>query len=234
MQTRPADNRPSTSFPAATEIPYQYSRSKALNLLENKSDATGREESGKASADAVNKMYEMYLKIGATNELPEKEEHIESYLSDFWRTIYLHNNMVPPDMPFDVIIDEFAGKLVRGEIDRKGNNQAALCQAFNKWVTYTETRNRLYELRDRKYPSDKPKQLQEGSGYASSQEEADMNRMIKGKKVHEWPDSVIVSQYKLLTETIFPGDDGKKLIENFGASAYTHKIISEAQKRELV
>lgn len=230
IQTKAAGKRLSTSS-QGVKIPFQFSRGKALQYIKNRSE--GSELQGAADDETVNRLYEMYLKIGATNELPEKQDHIVGYLSDFWRTVYLNNNLVPDDIPFDVVMDEFTGKMVRGEVNRKGNNQAAICQAFNRWVTQTDTRNRLYYLRDKKYPNDKPKQLESSSGYAHTQDEAEANHLIRGKKVHEWSDDVILSQYKKITG-IFSGEDGKKALEGFGVAAYSHKIITEAQKRNLV
>jgi hypothetical protein len=101
----------------------------------------------------------LYIKIGATSEIPQKEAEKVAYMNDFWRTIYLKNNLCPGDIPFSIIIDEFVLALAHGVIDRKGNNQVAICNAFNEWVTRQDVRHRLYQKRDELYPEGKPKQI---------------------------------------------------------------------------
>lgn len=104
-------------------------------------------------------MYKLFMKIGARSEVPTKADQRESYLNDFWRSMYMKNHQVPADIPFAIIIEEFTTALVQGEAKRKGNNQAAICQAFNAWICREDVRNRLYEIRNRRYPDAKPKEI---------------------------------------------------------------------------
>lgn len=223
------DNRLS-SFSAGegtgVEVPENFSRGKALQYLKNR-----EAKHAKAHKNTINKMYELYLRIGATGELPDTVKHTEYFLSDFWCKMYLENNLVPSDIPFDVVIDVFSGALMRGEAHRKGNNQAAICEAFNDWVTKPDVRNRLYAERDRQYPSNKPKQIEQTGSYASTQDEAEMNAAIRGKKVEEWPDEVIVSQANKIAQ-IWQSDIGKQII-GLGGKAYRSRIFAEMERRGI-
>lgn len=109
--------------------------------------------------EAISRLYLLFMKIGATNELPKEKDLRISYLNDFWRTFYFENHICPADIPYDIIMDEFTKALVQGRVERKGNNQSAICQAFNEWIVRQDTRNLLYQKRDQMYPAKKPKQL---------------------------------------------------------------------------
>lgn len=141
-----------------TVVPYKLSRSKALNHVKEKS-TVGKELAGIPEKQATDLLYVLFVKIGATKELPSGNKSVEAYLNDFWATLYLHNNLCPADIPFDIIINNFTMALVHGTVDRMGNNQAAICTAFNSWITRQDVRNRLYEIRNRLYPNRKPKEL---------------------------------------------------------------------------
>ena len=127
--------------------------------MRDQADVRGGEVQPIPQKEARADLYKLFMKIGATNELPEESHLLTSFLNDFWRTLYLRNHQCPGDIPFGIIIDEFTIALVQGRAERKGNNQAAICQAFNDWISRPDVRNRLYELRDRAYPDNKPKQI---------------------------------------------------------------------------
>lgn len=127
--------------------------------MQDQSDVRGGDVKPVPQKEARADLYKLFMKIGATNELPEEKNLLVSFLNDFWETLYLRNHQCPGDIPFHIIISEFTVALVQGVAERKGNNQSAICQAFNAWISRTDVRNRLYQLRDRAYPAQKPKQL---------------------------------------------------------------------------
>lgn len=135
------------------QVPYAYSRSKAIKFAKNEGGSPVPERI------ATKLLYAMFMKIGATNELPQEKHLKDSYLNDFWIDLYFNNHLCPGDIPFQIIIKSFTTALVQGVADRKGNNQAAICQAFNKWITKDSVRHSLYLKRDELYPSRKPKQI---------------------------------------------------------------------------
>jgi hypothetical protein len=141
------------------EVPYNLSRQKAIQYLKTHSDVRGGLHSGKPQKNATDLLFVMFMKIGGMSELPSDKKLSESYLNDFWKTLYLLNNLCPADIPFTIIIEQFTIALVQGTIERKGNNQSAICTAFNKWIVRSDVRNRLYEIRNRMYPKQKPKEL---------------------------------------------------------------------------
>lgn len=143
----------------SVEVPANYSRQKAMSYArDHREDRNGMVDPVPQS-DARQQLYLMLMKIGATSELPQEKNLRVSFLNDFWSTIYLKNNYCPGDIPFHIILTEFTTAIVQGSADRKGNNQAAICQAFNKWISQDKVRHRLYQLRDEAYPAQKPKQV---------------------------------------------------------------------------
>jgi hypothetical protein len=136
-------------------VPFRLSRSKAIKHLKQK----GVGFNGIPEKKATDLLYVLFVKIGAASELPSNTKIAENFLNDFWSVLYLHNNLCPADIPFDIIINSFSTALVHGTVERKGNNQAAICQAFNEWIKRDDVRHRLYETRNRMYPNQKPKEL---------------------------------------------------------------------------
>lgn len=135
------------------EVPREYSRIKAIQFAKkNNSNAIPETEARQV-------IYMMLVKIGATGELPQEKQLRVSFINDFWRVMYFANNYCPGDIPFGIIMDSFTTAMVQGVVERKGNNQAAICQAFNKWITRDDVRHKLYQIRDEMYPEGKPKQI---------------------------------------------------------------------------
>ena len=126
----------------------------------------------------------MLVRIGATGELPQQKELRESFINDFWRVMYIENNYCPGDIPFPIIMDGFTTAMVQGIIERKGNNQAAICQAFNQWVTREQVRHRLYQKRDEMYPNQKPKQLTKNATPETVADYSDEELLDKFEKIH--------------------------------------------------
>lgn len=150
----------STTLPVK-EVPEGYSRQKALSVVNEYSDVVGKTVEAYPAPGAIAKLQMLHTKIGADGDLPDDYDERTSWLADLWQTMYLKNNLAPGDIPFPIIIREFTTAMVQGRAERKGNNQAALCQAFNQWISQQNVRNRLYQLRDQAYPEKKPKQITE-------------------------------------------------------------------------
>ena len=148
---------------STVEVPADYSRERAIRYAKDHGEVRGGNVFAIPEPDAQVELYKLHMKIGATNELPREKNMRDSFLNDFWVTLYLRNNLCPGDIPFGIIIQEFTTALVLGEAERKGNNQAAICQAFNQWISQDKVRNRLYQLRDEAYPAQKPKQVAENA-----------------------------------------------------------------------
>lgn len=146
----------------AVEIPTELSREKALTRLNDYEDVHGGRLQAIPSEMATNYLYKMFMKIGATNELPSIERESEMFLNDFWGDLYLRNNLCPGNIPFPIIITEFTTAMVQKKVRRKGNNQEAICEAFNEWICRQEVRDNLYLLRDKMYPEKKPQQVTDG------------------------------------------------------------------------
>lgn len=144
-------------------MPAALSRQKALARLKDYEDVHGGMLVAVPSSMATDYLYRMFMKIGATKELPPDEKETEMYLNDFWIDLYLRNHLCPGDIPFPIIIKEFTTAMVQRKVIRKGNNQEAICEAFNEWVTRDKVRHELYAIRDRMFPSKKPKQIAEES-----------------------------------------------------------------------
>lgn len=143
----------------SVEVPADYSRGKAIQYTNTQSDVRGGTIDPIPQSEARRQLYLLHMKIGGTGELPEDDELRQSFLNDFWKTIYFHNHLCPADIPFSIIMDQFTRAMVLGVIQRKGNNQAAICAAFNEWISRPDVRHKLYQVRDQMYPEGKPKQI---------------------------------------------------------------------------
>lgn len=143
----------------SVSVPAQLSRGKAREYITGQGEVRGGLVRAVPEREATNLLYRLFMKIGATGELPEENALARSFLNDFWIDLYFKNNLVPDDIPFGIVIHEFTTALVQGRVGRKGNNQAAICEAFNDWITREKVRHRLYQLRDEAYPAQKPKQV---------------------------------------------------------------------------
>lgn len=162
------ENQKATSTPRRSKaynvsVPAHYSRQDVMQQANTHSDVRGADVRPMPESDARRQLYLLHMKIGATNELPDDDDIRISYLNDFWRTIYLKNNQCPADIPFTIIFEEFTMAMVQGRAKRRGNNQAAIVQAFNSWLSDTDVRNRLYQLWYEKDPDAQPKQLPENA-----------------------------------------------------------------------
>lgn len=160
------ENRKETSTSISSQaksvsVPAQLSRGKARHYITDQGDVRGGKVKPVPEREATNLLYRLLMKIGATGELPEENHLARSFLNDFWIDLYFSNNHVPDDIPFGIMFHEFTTALVQGRVSRKGNNQAAICEAFNNWITREKVRHRLYQLRDEAYPAQKPKQVAE-------------------------------------------------------------------------
>lgn len=151
-----------------------YSRSKAIQVA-RKAGVTHPVP----HEDATGMIYLMFMKIGGTKELPSNENLKDSYLNDFWLDFYFNNHLCPADIPFHILIKEFTTAMVQGRIERKGNNQGAICEAFNKWVTREDVRNKLYQKRDQMYPELKPKQIPKRATEETVQDYSDLEIVKK-------------------------------------------------------
>lgn len=154
-------NTLSSSRVESVSVPGDYSRQKAILYISDHSDVRGGDVRGAPDTTATKLMYRLFMKIGATGELPSKGDQAASFLNDFWMDLYLSNHLCPEDIPFPIIIREFTTAMVQGAVERKGNNQAAICQAFNDWISRETVRHRLYQIRDSRYPDKAPRQVTE-------------------------------------------------------------------------
>jgi hypothetical protein len=119
---------------------------------------------------SVAKFQELYLKIGATSELPVviDKNHQRgiakrfAYFIDLYKTMYLMNPIVPAHIPFEIVMESFIRYAVQNADRRKGNNQSAILQQFNEWIKQKGVKHQLVALRDERYPDKKPKQLSPG------------------------------------------------------------------------
>ncbi len=160
----------------SVEVPAAYSREKAIMFAKGKGTPV-------PETKATDMLYILFMKIGAIKELPSNERMKESYLNDFWLDLYYNNHLCPGDIPFHIVIKSFTTSMVQGVIDRKGNNQAAICQAFNRWVVRSDVRNRLYQLRDEMYPEGKPKQITEQATQESITDYSDEELLEKIEQI---------------------------------------------------
>lgn len=178
QESRPkATSMQKHSATSEVEVPEKYSRQKAIQYAK-KNGSNPIPQSG-----ARKMMYMMLMKIGATGELPQRKNLQVSFLNDFWRVMYFENNYCPGDIPFPIIMDSFTTAMVQGTISRKGNNQAAICQAFNKWITREDVRHRLYQKRDEMYPNAKPKQITKNATPETIQDYSDEELKQKIKDI---------------------------------------------------
>lgn len=175
------------------EVPANYSRQKSLSYAKDHSEIRGGTVQAIPQRYARKQLYLMLMKIGATGELPQENDLRISFLNDFWNTLYLKNNYCPEDIPFNIIISEFTTALVQGAADRKGNNQAAICQAFNEWISREKVRHRLYQLRDQAYPDSKPKQVAQRATPETVKDYSDEELGKKLKSLQPFSDLNMVS-----------------------------------------
>lgn len=178
----------------SAEVPAQFTREKAIRYLANQSDARGTDVAAVPQKHVRADLYKLFMKIGAMSELPTKTSQMESFLNDFWKTIYLKNHLVPADVPFGIIIEEFTTALVQGSVRRKGNNQAAICQAFNAWITRQEVRNRLIEIHNRRNPDSQPRQIPERASKETVQDYSDEQLMEKLESIRPFEGLKLVNQ----------------------------------------
>jgi|GEM_PF-1338725 len=198
-------------------VKWNYSREKIRELVEAQKDAVGKDVVPTPERNAVDSLYQMYLRIGGIKELPSDNEAIDFYLKDFWKFLYLENKYVPVDIPFDVLIKEFIKALVHGEAERKGNNQAELCRAMNKWVQDPDVRNKLYQTRDIVYSKQKPKQIPKKSFKSGSFYENQTNREIK-------------EMYQKI-KMLYSDEKIAKCLNEFCAKSEVAKVVNEYIKR---
>lgn len=158
-------------------VPAKYSRLKAIKHAKENGGNPVPELS------ATKMLYMMFMKIGAKNELPSETKLQDSYLNDFWLDLYLNNHLCPGDIPFHIIIKMFTTAMVQGVVERKGNNQAAICGAFNKWITREDVRTKLYQKRDEMYPYQKPKQIPETATQESIEDYSDEELLEKHNSI---------------------------------------------------
>ena len=161
--TRKETNTLSTYSEKVIDVPKSYSRGKALGLVNEQSEIVGGQLKAIPHEEDRKMLYLLFMKIGATSELPSNNQLKDQMLNDFWVTLYLKNNLVPGNIPYNIIIELFTLDMVQGTIERKGNNQAAICKAFNEWVVRQDVRERLINERDLRFPDRKPIQIAESS-----------------------------------------------------------------------
>jgi hypothetical protein len=215
----------------SAKIPDNFSRAKANQYIVNRSN-TGPVSPG-PEKDTLKAMYELYVKIGAIDELPSDHDQIDGYLSELWNEVFYDNDLVPADIPGDIVIAEFTRAVVSGLADRKGNNMAAIISAFNKWIVKQDIRERLYKSRDKYYPGQKPKALPPASSFSMDPTEAKQERSVKGKRIEQWPDAALEdTAQKILT--IYNDEAGMMAIKSFNVKGQMKRTINEAVKRGLV
>lgn len=163
----------------------------------------------KVSKSVIDYLLVMYKQIGAMSEIPQDIKDRQMYLTDLYHNLYLRNNLIPRDIPFDVLIEEFVQANYRGEATRKGNNPVAIIQSVRQWLITEQARINLYQARDSKYPSKKPKQLAEVSK--------------KPITFDEYSDAVLLQKIKHVELVAFT-ESGKALLE---------ELTKEKQKRGL-
>lgn len=163
----------------------------------------------KVSKSVIDYLLVMYKQIGAMSEIPQDIKDRQMYLTDLYHNLYLRNNLIPRDIPFDVLIEEFVQANYRGEATRKGNNPVAIIQSVRQWIITEQARINLYQARDSKYSSKKPKQLAEVSK--------------KPITFDEYSDAVLLQKIKHVELVAFT-ESGKALLE---------ELTKEKQKRGL-
>jgi hypothetical protein len=157
----------STQHSYETEIvPTEYSRAKAFALVRALEDPEikNTKVNPVASETACKLLYKLFMKIGATNELPTDYDDALSMLADFWKDMYLKNPLCPDHIPFTIIISAFTTYAVQNSRERRGNNQAAIISQFNEWISHPATKHALIAKKHELYPSSKPAQLTSGTG----------------------------------------------------------------------
>lgn len=113
------------------------------------------------SRSVAMQILEMYKILGASKEIPAEENETRYFVNSFYRIVFLENNYIPNDIPFDVLLACFSKVLIYGKVERKGNNISAMVQALNDWLVHGNAMETLYEMRDVMHPDMKPLQLTE-------------------------------------------------------------------------
>lgn len=165
--------------------------------------------------------------IGADNELPDDHGPQVEYLNHFHNQLAVNNPIWPEDMSFEFVYAHFVNALMYNRVELRGHNIHAFITAFKNWITQQGVEDLLREKWNRNNPAPEPEKLQ--PAYEGTQDEIDMNRLIEGKKVHEWPDQVIADQYE---EIQLLYDEG--MIDLLNAKYYATQVVKEAKKRGLV
>lgn len=209
----------------AVKVSDNFSRAKAIQYISNRSE--GGSVAPAPEKETVNALYELYVKIGAIDELPSDTERTEGYLCELWREVFYTNNLVPADIPGDIIITEFTRAVVSGRAGRKGNNMAAIIASFNHWIVKQDVRSGLYSKRDQYYPGRQPKALPPSSGFDANDAEADM--LCRGKKLEDWPTEVLIQQAQTIA-MLWDTSMGKQVLA-IGANAYRSRLYEELRSR---
>jgi hypothetical protein len=176
---------------------------------------------------AWKQMYQTHLKIGATNELPTSKEKIRGMLTEMYRLIFAGNNRVPDTIPFEIIWPEFSDGLVRGDIERKGNNMGALCEAFNKWITKESVRKSLTELYYFQYPDAKPKQLSGRANY-DPPNKMEVNASIDGQPVEKWSADAIKDTLESIQK--LSGGEAEFIAKRMQAGKFMARVMKRAEE----
>ena len=187
--------------------------------MDSQSEAVGKPVHPIPDKNGVNKLYTMYLRIGGLNELPSESKPIDAFLKDFWLYLYFENRYIPVDIPFDVLMHEFTKSLIHGDAQRKGNNQAEICRAMNNWVQNPDVRAKLYQVRDRFYPSQKPKQIEKKSKPSKS-----------GTYYERQTNKEILQMYEKI-KMLYSNEKIAKCLNEFGAKSEVAKVVNEYKKR---
>lgn len=177
--------------------------------------------------DTWKMMYQTYFKIGATSELPSSGNRVQAVLSEMYRIVFVDNHRVPDDIPFVIIWEEFSDGLIRGDIERKGNNMGALCQAFNDWITQERVRNLIREVFRREFPERQHKQLQGATNF-DEPDKFEINKLTAGKKVEEWPAEAIEDTLKSLKT--LSGSEQDFIEERLRAGKFISRVINRAKE----
>jgi hypothetical protein len=212
-------------------IPASFSRSKAMLYLSNRSESS--ESFPQPDRKTIDAIYELYVKIGALNELPSTTEKTESFLSDLWIHIFYENQFVPENIPGDILIKQFTKDLVAGRIERRGNNMAAIVTCLNQWVVRSEIREMLVKITRKYYPNEIPKQLPKASSLSDNVKDADSDRLVSGLDIEEWPDSVLKEQAEIII-CLYNTDGTMKNLEGFKPNGYMSRVLKESEKRGIV
>ena len=213
----------------AIKIPNTFSRQKAVQFVKNRSEEGPVTPS--PEKETISAMYEMYIKIGAIDELPSDPKLTQEYLTSLWTDLFYENHLVPADIPGDIVISEFTRAVVSGRANRKGNNMAAIIASFNQWIVKQDVRSGLYSKRDQYYPGQQPKALPPSNGFSANTDEAEMDRLIRGKKLEDWPTEVLIQQAQTIA-MLWDTSMGKQ-VKALGVNAYRSRLYAELNRRGI-